>query len=693
MVNDFIFELGCEELPSGSVWPLADELANHLTTALEKAQLSFGEVRCYATPRRLAVVVKDLQSQQANQNIVKKGPALIAAYDKEGKPTPALQGFAKSCGVELSQLRQIETEKGEWVVFETTQTGSKTNHLLPELIRGAISSLTIAKPMRWGDGHDEFARPVHWALMLYGNEAIETSILGVTTGRESRGHRFHHPGTIVINSASTYEKQLKEAFVIANFAERRQTIIDQVQGIASKLEAVVIMPDDLVDEVSSIVEWPQALLANFDKEFLDVPSEALIASMQSHQKCFALKDKNGKLLPHFITVSNIVSLDPKKVVAGNEKVMRARLSDAAFFFRQDKKLPLSTYIPSTKQVVFQVKLGSVYDKTQRIANVMNFLSRNLSIKDTLAERASFLSKCDLLSGMVGEFPELQGIMGFYYALHDGEDKGVAQALNEQYMPRFSGDALPNSNLGKALSLADRIDTLVGIFAIGQKPSGVKDPFKLRRHALAVVRILISIDIPLNVSTLIKEAIDSYGNALPKEGIAMVSELKPFILDRLQSYYQSMGYSVDLVNAVKARQDDCLYDLDKRLNALKSFIAMSEAASLSSACKRVGNILAQSSKEVEGLSEVNESIIEHQAEQKLYDQIKDMTKRVDALYCSGNYTDLLKMLASLKEPVDAFFDQVMVMVENSSVKKNRLALLKQLQSLLSGVADISLLQMV
>ncbi|KTD75244.1 glycine--tRNA ligase subunit beta [Legionella waltersii] len=693
MVNDFIFELGCEELPSGSVWPLADELANHFISALGKAQLSFGEVRRYATPRRLSVVVKELQSQQATQNIVKKGPALIAAYDKEGKPTPALQGFAKSCGVDLGELRQIETDKGDWIVFETVHAGAKTSDLLPELIKGAISSLSIAKPMRWGNGHDEFARPVHWAVMLYGNDIIETSILGVTTGNTSRGHRFHHPEPIVISSASTYEKQLKDAFVIADFSERRQMILDQVQEIASKLEANVVMPDDLVDEVCSIVEWPQALLANFDKEFLDVPSEALIASMQSHQKCFALKDKHGKLLPHFITVSNIASLDPVKVVGGNEKVMRARLSDAAFFFRQDKKLPLSTHIISTKQVVFQVKLGSVYDKTQRIATVMNFLSRNLSIKEDLADRASSLSKCDLLTGMVGEFPELQGIMGYYYALHDGEDKNVAQALNEQYMPRFSGDSLPESNLGKALSLADRIDTLVGIFAIGQKPSGVKDPFKLRRHALAVVRILTSMDTPLNLSTLIKEALDSYGTVLPKEGITMVSELKPFILDRLQSYYQSMGYSVDLVNAVKARQDDCFYDLDKRLNALKSFIAMSEAASLSSACKRVGNLLIQSSKEAEALLEVNESIIEHPAEQGLYEQIKKMTMRTDALYCSGNYTELLKLLASLKEPVDAFFDQVMVMVDNTAVKNNRLALLKQLQSLLSGVADISLLQMV
>lgn len=689
MSNDFIFELGCEELPSGAVWPLADEFANHMVAALDKAQLTYGEVKRFATPRRFALIVHNLQAEQQSQTVVRRGPAAIAAYDKEGKPTPALMGFAKSCGVDVDALTRIQTDKGDWIVYESQSEGSKTKDLLPNLVTQSLAALPIAKPMRWGAGDDEFARPVHWAVMLYGDDVIDHKIFGVQTGRNSKGHRFHHPEDIIISSAQTYSAQLEAAFVIADFSERRKTIIEQVNKLAEPHQATVVMPDELVDEVTSIVEWPQALIASFEKEFLDVPAEALVASMQSHQKCFALKDQNDKLLPYFITVANIVSSKPAQVILGNEKVMRARLSDAAFFFRQDQKQSLSDHIPATKQVVFQVKLGTLYDKVQRVKLLMAYLSQSLNLSPQLAERATELSKCDLLSGMVGEFPELQGLMGYYYALNDGEDQTVAVALNEQYMPRFAADNLPGSDLGMALSLADRIDTLVGIFAIGQKPSGVKDPFKLRRHALAVVRLLISTPAPLNLTDLINQSVSSFAGKLSIDK-SMVSELKTFILDRLSSYYQSQDVSTDLVLAVRARQDEWLYDLDKRLLALKLFVTMPEAASLSAACKRVNNILSTSGSEP-GLA-INERLIEEGAEKALYEHVNKMSKSVETLYRDANYTLLLKQLASLREPVDAFFDNVMVMVDDAAVKNNRLAILAALQHVLQGVADISMLQL-
>lgn len=690
MVNDFIFELGCEELPSAAVWPLADALANQVLAALDKAQLSYGEVKRFATPRRLALIIHDLAAVQQSQNTVRRGPAAIAAYDQEGKPTPALVGFAKSCGVDVAQLTRIETDKGEWIVFESSSAGSKTIEILPNLVSQAVASLPIPKPMRWGAGDDEFARPVHWAVMMYGDEIIKQSILGITTNRFSHGHRFHHPQQIAIESAEQYEAQLHEAFVIADFTRRKELIKKQIEQLALPLQATVIMPDELLHEVTSIVEWPQALIASFNNEFLEVPAEALIASMQSHQKCFALKDNCGKLLPYFITVSNIASTNPQQVVTGNEKVMRARLSDAAFFFRQDKKQPLSQHIAATKQIVFQTKLGSVHDKASRVEAMMGYLSTELNLEPSQAARAAALSKCDLLTGMVGEFPELQGLMGYYYALHDGENETVAKALDEQYMPRFAADNLPSSTLGLALSLADRLDTLVGIFAIGQKPSGVKDPFKLRRHALAVVRMLIDTPAALELSKLIEQAIHNYGTTLPEDK-KVLAELKPFMLERLQSFYLAQDVSSDIILAVRARQDEWLYDFDKRLNALKSFIALPAAASLSAACKRVNNLLSHAALTV-ARPVINEQLLTQGAEQALYQHVTQLAKTVQPLYEQADYTTLLALLADIKEPVDAFFDHVMVMVDDEELKNNRLALLVQLRDLLQGVADISILQL-
>lgn len=689
MVSDFFVELGCEELPSAAVWPLANGLATNIIALLDKAGIAYGDMRTFATPRRLAVYILSVQNEKPSQTISRRGPALAAAYDAEGQPTKALLGFAKSCGVGVEQLTVCKTDKGEWVVYESLTQGEKTATLLPRLVNQALADLAIAKPMRWGNGEVLFARPVHWAILLFADEVIDCEILGIKTGRLSYGHRFHHPEALSIDKAENYESLLRDAYVIADFNSRRQTIIQQIQTLAEKHHAMAIMPDSLVDEVTSIVEWPEALLAHFSKDFLAVPAEVLIASMQAHQKCFALQDEQKKLLPHFITVANIVSQNPEQVIAGNEKVMLARLSDAAFFFHQDKKQALSQHIPATAKVIFQARLGSLQDKAWRLQSLIVLLAKQLQLDFEQASRAALLSKCDLLTGMVGEFPELQGLMGYYYALHDGETPAVAIALNEQYMPRFSGDQLPSSNLGLALSLADRLDTLVGIFAIGEKPSGVKDPFKLRRHALAVVRLLLTIPAALNLSTLIEEAFKTYGDTLVGSE-ALVGELKPFILERLQSYYHGLGFQADLTSAVLARQNEWLYDFAKRVVALADFIRLPEAASLSQACKRVNNILQQARYSQSEKHSIDESLLTERAEKELFEQIVLMEQTVSLLYAQEEYGNLLNKLASLRESVDAFFDQVMVMVENQAIKTNRLHLLARLQTLLQGVADISLL---
>jgi len=689
MSNDLLFELGAEELPSAAVWSLANELANNICAALAKAKLAHGNVYRYATPRRLAVMIEDVQATQESQTISRRGPAAAAAVDAQGQPTPALLGFAKSCGVAVADLTTMQTDKGEWWVYEAAMPGASTLDLLPAMITEAVKNLAIAKPMRWGSGDVEFARPVHWAVLLYGNQVVNTTVLGINTGGESVGHRFHHPHAIEITNPRIYAKILKDAYVIADFATRRQMIVDQVQQLATARGFTAVMPDALVDEVTSIVEWPQPLLVDFANEFLEVPAEALIAAMQVHQKCFALCDKHGKLVPHFITVANIQSSHPQQVIAGNEKVMRARLSDAAFFYRQDKKQRLSDYAAATAQVVFQARLGSLHDKAMRMQALMASLGPVFSLDSTQAARAAALSKCDLMTGMVGEFPELQGLMGSYYARHDGEDDSVAQALNEQYMPRFAADQLPQSSLGLALSLADRLDTLVGNFAIGQKPTGVKDPFKLRRHALAVVRLLLATPATLKLSTLINQTMQTYGDSLV-DAKPPLAELQTFILERMQSYYQGQGVAPDLVHAVRAREDDCLVDIDKRINALLAFISMPEASSLSAACKRVNNLLQHVSTTNHAL--VNPDLLVEAAEKALFDHVQLIEQRVQPLYSSGDYGNILNELASLRAPVDTFFDQVMVMADNQVLKDNRLSLLSRLQNLLRGVADISLLQL-
>ena len=687
-VKDLLVEIGSEELPSSAVKPLVDALADNLVAALAKANLTHGKVSRFATPRRLAVLIHDVQVMQASQSISRRGPANAAAINAEGQPTQALLGFAKSCGVSVDQLATIKTDKGDWWVYESTQPGAKTADLLPMMLNDAIASLPIAKPMRWGAGDTEFARPVHWTVLLFGDDVIPAQILGVNTGRQSVGHRYHHPEALTITTPREYEAQLQDAFVVADFDHRRQTIIEQIQQLTISQDMVAVMPDALLDEVTSIVEWPNALLVGFEQTFLDVPAEALIAAMQSHQKCFALRDKQNNLLPQFITVANIVSTQPQQVIAGNESVMRARLSDAAFFFHLDKKQPLFHHRAATEKVLFQQKLGSLADKATRMEAFLACFTESLSIDSTEAKRAAELSKCDLMTGMVGEFPELQGLMGYYYALNDGEPIAVAKALNEQYMPRFAADSLPQSNLGTALSLADRLDTLVGAFAINQKPTGTKDPFKLRRHALAVVRLLEAIPAPLSLSTLIEKTRQTYGIGLTVNEQTL-AELKPFILERMQSFYQTQGVTSDLVHAVRARQDDCLFDLDKRVKALQDFVRLPDAQALSAACKRVNNLLQHASVKFDNQA-IDLTQLKEPAEKAMLERILAVEEAVAPYYGSGDYGFILSQLASLRESVDAFFEHVMVMVDDLALRQNRLHLLGKLQQLLQGVADISLL---
>lgn len=683
MLNDLLFELGTEELPSGAVRPLAEALAMHVVAGLAKAGILHGKVFQFATPRRLAFRIEDVAETQPTQQISRRGPAV--SMDSEGKPTQALRGFAASCGVSIDALTTIKTDKGVWWMYEAEQAGASTCDLLPGLINEALAALPIAKPMRWGDSDALFARPVHWALLLWGADVVSTQVLGVQTGRQTYGHRFHHPEAIDIPTPRAYERSLQEAYVLADFSVRRQVIIEQIQQLTS--EEQVLMPHELLDEVTSIVEWPEALRAGFDPVFLEVPADVLIASMQSHQKCFALQDKQGRLLPYFITVSNIASTNPSQVILGNEKVMRARLSDAAFFFQQDKRQPLAAYQAATAHVIFQERLGSLQDKTQRMQVLLTHLIEPLLLDSAEALRAVELSKCDLMTGMVGEFPELQGLMGSYYARHDGECEAVALALHEQYMPRFADDQLPQSALGLALSLADRLDTLVGAFAIGQKPTAVKDPFKLRRHALAVIRLLMATSATLSLSGLITKTWHTFDGTLPRDSFSP-EDLKSFILDRLVSYYHGQGISSEWVGAVRARQEDDLFDLDKRVKALSLFVQGEDALSLSSACKRVNKLLQQSSALT--LPELNECLLKEPAEQHLFARMEQVANHVAPHYSAGEYGVILEQLAHLREPVDAFFEHVMVMVDESAVRENRLALLARLQHLLQGVADISLL---
>ena len=690
--RDFLVELGTEELPPKALKKLSQAFTNGIVEGLKAAGLAHLEVHSYAAPRRLAVMMEALEERQADKQSERRGPAVQAAYDGDGMPTKALQGFARSCGVEIEQLETLETDKGSWLVYRSEEKGKSAQELIPAIVQQSLDKLPIPKRMRWGDLNAEFVRPVHWLVLLFGDEIIETELLAVQSGRETRGHRFHYPDKISISQPTEYAPLLEtEGRVVANFDIRREAVRGQVDEAAIKLGGKAVIDEALLDEVTSMVEWPVAVAGSFEQEFLDVPAEALISAMKGHQKYFHVVDAEGKLMPNFITVSNIDSKDMDAVRAGNERVIRPRLSDAEFFWNQDRKHKLEENREALKNVVFQKQLGTVFDKSERIAALAGFVAEQLGADKSDGIRAGQLAKCDLMSEMVGEFPELQGIMGRYYAEHDGETTAVAAAMDEQYMPRFAGDELPQGKVGQALAIADKLDTLVGIFGIGQPPTGSKDPFALRRAALGVLRGIIEQRLPLDLTTLIDESIAHYKVSGREFESHLDGQVFDFMMERLRVYYTDAGISVDVFEAVLAINEKYPSEFDKRIRAVNSFRALPEAESLAAANKRASNILRQASeKGIYVPDDVDAALLQENAETVLHEQVKAMTEKF-AQGADFNYTDALHDLAGLREPVDLFFDEVMVMVEDEAVRNNRLALLQHLRGLFLLIADVSQLQ--
>ncbi|MDS4070880.1 MAG: glycine--tRNA ligase subunit beta [Candidatus Competibacter sp.] len=686
--RDLLIEIGTEELPPKALFDLSLAFERGIGDGLEKAGVPGGEIRRFATPRRLAVRVDNLPVRQPDRRIERRGPALSAAFGPDGRPTRAAEGFARSCGVGVADLQRRETDKGIWLAQVSIEPGAPTAELIPGIVESALASLPIPKRMRWGDRDDEFVRPVHWAVLLFGDEVIPATMMGVPTGRVTRGHRFHHPEPILLASPADYARQLaSEGRVIADFGERRAAIRAQAEAVAAELRGVAVIKPELLDEVSALVEWPVALAGNFERRFLDVPAEALISTMQDNQRYFPVVDAHGRLLPHFITIVNLESRDPTQVRAGNERVIRPRFSDAEFFWNQDRKQPLAARFESLKHVVFQQRLGTMADKSARVAALARFIAGHGPGNADWAERAARLAKCDLMTQMVQEFPELQGIMGRHYALHDREAPEVAQAQEEQYLPRFAGDRLPETPTGRALALADRIDTLIGIFAIGQGPSGAKDPFALRRAALGVLRILIEGGLDLNLLVLLERAANAFEPAIRAENV--VETVFEFVMDRLRGYYLDQGVRPDTFEAVLECRPARPLDFDRRVRAVGAFRELPEADALAAANKRIRNIL----RKVETVLpfEVRPDLLVEDAEQALAGRLVELSSEAAPLMEAGLYGEALSRLASLREPVDTFFDRVLVMAEDPAIRDNRIALLNELGSLFLRVADFSRLQ--
>lgn len=690
--DDFIVEIHTEELPPKAILKMADAFCDQIKERLQKADLSFEGIRHFATPRRLAVMVKGLISAQPDQVVERRGPALNQAFDEQGNASPACAGFARSCGVEPSQLITIKTPQGEWVGFRQNVPGKPVVELLPNIVEQAASMLPIPKRMRWGDNDAQFTRPIHSVMMLYGDVVVEGTILGYYAGRVTRGHRFHAMGWITVPHASLYPAKLSaEGTVVADFVERREKIRHEAQECVRATlgdNATVLIDDDLLNEVTGLVEWPVALCGNFDREFLELPSEVLISSMKDHQRYFPVVDSHGKLLPHFVAISNIRSRDAKRVIHGNERVLRARLSDAAFFYATDKKESLVKRVEILDGIVYQAKLGTLLDKAKRISKTASYIANKLRFNADYAAGAGMLAKTDLTTSMVGEFPELQGVMGCYYARHDGEPEDIAIAMKEQYMPRFAGDELPTNPIGQVLAIADRIDTLNGIFGIKQNPTGDKDPFGLRRAALGVLRILIEKEIDLDLKDILDFNLSCYTVKL--ENKATIEQVVAFMQERLRAWYQDQGVTPDVFAAVAALGVSNPLDMHHRIKAVQAFKKLAEAETLSGANKRVSNILSKYTDTID-LTMVNPAFFENDAEKQLAEHLAQKSQTVGDLAKSGKYDEVLIRLAELRKPVDDFFDQVMVMTDDKTKRENRILLLKQLRALFLQVADIALLQ--
>jgi len=685
---DLLIELGTEELPPKALTRLSKAFGQGVEDGLKQANIAFEKLQVLSAPRRLAIIITALADSQPDQDVEKRGPAVQAAFGEDGCPSKAAEGFARGCGVKVDELETMDTDKGSWLVFRKMQKGQPTADLLGDIINQSLTRLPIPKRMRWGASDVEFVRPVHWLVVLHGEQVVDVNVLGQQAANKTFGHRFHHPDAIELKNAGEYVSTLKDTgFVIVDPAERQAMIKQQAIKAADALGGFALIDDDLLTEVTSLVEWPVAVAGDFDPQFLEVPAEALISSMQDHQKYFPVIDNKEELLPHFITISNIDSKDMSQVKAGNERVISPRLSDAVFFWTQDRKKKLQDHISSLETVVFQKKLGTLKEKSERVASIAKAVAEKLGADVANAERAALLSKCDLMTEMVYEFTDLQGIMGRYYAKLDGEHEDVAAALDEQYMPRFAGDELPISVTGQIVSISDKLDTLLGIFAIGQKPTGEKDPFALRRATLGVLRIMIEKELDLDLNDLLNTAATALADKA--DANAVVDDVISFMLERLRAFFADQSISADVFDAVLACRPTRPVDFARRVAAVNAFKALPEAESLAAANKRIGNIL----KKVKGdiAVDIDQALLQENAEKELHSQLNALSDEANALFAAGDYQAALTKLAALKDPVDQFFDDVMVMADDEALKNNRIALLKQISDLFMQAADLARLQ--
>ncbi|ENM3860376.1 glycine--tRNA ligase subunit beta [Vibrio cholerae] len=687
MAKEFLIELGTEELPPKQLRTLAEAFAANFAAELATADIAHEGVTWFATPRRLALKVANLAESQPDRVVEKRGPAVNVAFDADGKPTKAAEGWARGNGITVEQAERLVTDKGEWLLFKEQVQGQQTASVVVDMAAKALANLPIAKPMRWGDKETQFIRPVKTLTILFGSELIQGEILGVASARTLRGHRFMGEAEFTIESAEQYPAILEErGKVIADYATRKAMIIEGSQQAAQQLGGIADLEDALVEEVTSLVEWPVVMTAKFEEKFLKVPAEALVYTMKGDQKYFPVYDASKKLLPNFIFVSNIESKEPRHIVEGNEKVVRPRLADAEFFFNTDRKRPLVDRLPLLENAIFQQQLGTIKDKTDRITELAGYIAEQIGADVEKSKRAGLLAKCDLMTSMVFEFTDTQGVMGMHYARHDGEAEEVAVALNEQYMPRFAGDELPSRGVSAAVAMADKLDTIVGIFGIGQAPKG-SDPFALRRASLGVLRILVEYGYQLDLVDLIAKAKSLFGDRLTNANVEQ--EVIEFMLGRFPTWYQDAGFSIDIIQAVLARNPTKPADFDQRVKAVSHFRALEEAEALAAANKRVGNILAKYDGELG--EEIDLALLQEDAEKALAEAVEIMAEALEPAFATGNYQEALSKLAGLRAPVDAFFDNVMVMADDEALKKNRLTLLNKLRNLFLQIADISLLQ--
>ena len=688
--SDLLIEIGCEELPPTALQGLSEAFARGVLSELDSAGIAHEGFESFASPRRLAVQVSSVAPTQPPREIVRRGPALSAAFDPTGSPTKAAEGFARSCGVAVAELERESTAKGEWLSFRTVEAGEHTPVLLPRMVEAVLGRLPIPKRMRWGSGEAEFVRPVHWVCILLGGQLVEGAVLEVAIGRQTRGHRFHHPDWILLTEAGEYARRLREVgYVEPSFAARRESILKQVHELAAASGLAAVVDEDLVDEVSALVEWPRAFVGRFDPAFLEVPSEALVETMQSNQKYFPLRTSDGALAPAFVGIANIESRDPAQVVAGNERVIRPRFADAKFFWEQDLKAPLQNRFTRLESAVFQERLGSIGDKSRRVAALAVRIAEKLGADAGAVERAALLSKCDLVTSMVFEFPTLQGIMGRHYASRQGELPAVCEALEEQYLPRFAGDRLPSTECGRILGLADRLDTLVGVFGVGSKPTGTKDPYGLRRASLAVLRILIETPIDLDLAWGLDAAAEGLASCgIAPQASAMTLE---YVSERLQGYYQEQGIGADVVDAVIAIGETNPHLVDRRIRAVDRFRRLPAAVSLAAANKRIRNILTKEAIDAGALPPVRSELLADPAEEALWSHIQALDEVFRPALEQRNYVEALSSLAGLRDDVDRFFDQVMVMADDPRVRQNRQALISAVLSRFLDIADVSLLQ--